>query len=1268
MKLKLLLFFMLLSMGFLKAQDTIRSLIISEVRMDWVTEPYVELTNMGNDTLDLSNFEIGKFGPWSQKWKPGSDAWRMLPAVKLAPGKSYVIAKIDDYHHKMWLKNPQDFTEWGFQPEMLKLADLKVYFSESNPQQPQSIDSVSPQKNFLDGIWDGWDCIYLRYHYTLQNGTKDSVVVDQVGGVFDEGSGSGSAHHHAAAGIADATWSRILVRKFSVKQGNLDFLKGSGTSLEESEWIPLPILGGNGAFDRAVLWTVGNHGDFHVASLESANSKVVVNWQDSSLTVPWGMRRDDSLMYQFKRVQGLGWWYDYSKESNDSIYCSIRTGDALTVYACGDKMEKVKFKINVLPATADDNLVIPLRPTKTSGAYCRVSNNASGVDTIFYFPYSTPTDTLTKYLELPPKAKMKYIFVDGLEKRANLKTGDKLEVTSESGKVKTYYIKTRNFWPNHDASLASITWPDIPLSLKNFKGWKQDTIPGFASKAYVYQVKIPYNVDGIPALVAKPVQLGSKVATTRAKNLVGSASDRTITFTVTAEDDTSKAVYTIELIKEKNPDNIQPWAGVEPFISEFLWKGRWGHTMIEIANPGSEPIDLSHYMITSGWFTDAAGGITSNTGTDNYNSRYMRYIPGRNWVNRAQWSVTPAFVSESPDPVVSPIVKAGDVFVMAVGSPGKGDAYNVIDQIDIDFNNNPWGDTIQNKFDVWNNNAIYFYKILNDSVVNGKKASNDPKDFQLIDVIGDNNHSGWKFGGRSTDQCSDFRRKPAIYKGNPYINDYTANQGSFGSNADNSEWLDRSGWYWDATPGSGGWWNNLYAGIGSHIMDEVTAYKSTVKSLVYKVSEGYSNKESIRGVVSGTTATAFLGNIIKADTIQHLKLRSVADGSIYAGNEVLMNGDSLIVVSKDSSNITKYILSVTAQGLSKNDTLTSTNYTISIAGTTGKVSGIKVGTDLKEVLDGLVVPAYASVTVIDTFGAYVPMKKLNFDTTYTNVKASEKVLIEVLAEDGVSKIVYHLQTNYSPSYAYVLSEVYSVDSLTIKFIPTGTTVNGLFANLTPAPGAKLKLFDKNGLERTFGYISLDDILQVTAADDTTTRLYYIEMLGVKRTYAYVTSTSYAVDQLGFTIDGKIKVSLTVGEFVAQLVPATGATIKILDKEGNVKSDTAKLAVGDVVQVTSSDGLLQVLYTFNVIGTSVPNVNYIADQLLVYPNPSNGIIHIAGLEKDYRICIYNLVGKLVQEKIAQQQEETISLNLPQGVYFVKVIAKNKQDISRKIILK
>ena len=65
MKLKLLLFSLLLSCGILSAQDTIRTLLITEARLDRADDNYVELTNMGAAAVNLSQFEFGRVGPWT---------------------------------------------------------------------------------------------------------------------------------------------------------------------------------------------------------------------------------------------------------------------------------------------------------------------------------------------------------------------------------------------------------------------------------------------------------------------------------------------------------------------------------------------------------------------------------------------------------------------------------------------------------------------------------------------------------------------------------------------------------------------------------------------------------------------------------------------------------------------------------------------------------------------------------------------------------------------------------------------------------------------------------------------------------------------------------------------------------------------------------------------------------------------------------------------------------------------------------------------------
>ncbi len=151
-----------------------------------------------------------------------------------------------------------------------------------------------------------------------------------------------------------------------------------------------------------------------------------------------------------------------------------------------------------------------------------------------------------------------------------------------------------------------------------------------------------------------------------------------------------------------------------------------------------------------------------------------------------------------------------------------------------------------------------------------------------------------------------------------------------------------------------GWPQNILqivSGIGTHNMDPVTIYRSTVSSFVYKVSLGYSDNEQIRGVVTDTTVNGFLANIIKADPGQALTVKAAANGNTLTGTDVVSNGDSLIVLSADSTNTSKYILEVTDGGLSHDAVLTSDAYTIGVDGSTGTVGGFDYGTTLKTVFE-----------------------------------------------------------------------------------------------------------------------------------------------------------------------------------------------------------------------------------------------------------------------------------------------------------------------------
>ncbi len=1272
MNYKFLLSFFLLFCGILNAQEPYRSLVISEARIDQRHQAYIEITNMGEETVNLSNFEIGRVAPWNgpvdvEHWT--LDDWFqvsnyvMLPDVDLPPNESFVVALVADWYPEMERINPYENNLQPNKKDIRELADFALHYEESSGH---PADSVTPGWRALD-YWAGY-CSYLRHHYT----DNDSAVIDQVGGVFDDENGTNYSQPYDVAGLINATSTSTLVRKSSITTGNLNFRDGRGTDLLDSEWIPIPHQGANPG-RRSAFWTVGNHGDYILDQNTLVSSTLDIEWDNAVINVPWGTQRDDSLVAKLDRKEGLAWHYHYAPSFEDSAYLAARTGDTLTIYICGETMQKKNFAIVVNEPGQDDNIVVPKRSLNEDGyygeesaglydAFCRVtddtiknSNNLTGIE------FAMRKDTLFKYLQKPSNARLEIDWVDDIE-RADLKNGDILKVYAENGDVKEYVIWMDSYLPSHEAQLASITWPDIPGFYRGIFGWKGDTIPNFGSANFEYSLTIPSDIDGIPAMVASPIDLNAKVTVKRAKNLFGSLEDRTLTFTVTAEDDTTSLDYEVTMEKQLADTNVQPYHA-EPFISEFIYKEQWHNGYVEICNPGNQVLDLSNYMFFQGYESDPSEVIS---GYGDWENRYRKYIPGYKWTSSEQeWVAQPYMVFS--DLNVNPLVQPGDVFVLGEVNDDEYMPWFASEACDIDFAHDPWGEeyTGASCAEEWGNATFLMFKILNDSVKQGLKPATDPNDFEVIATFGSGDGTKHAPQGETLGDNNSFERKPEYFLPKAGLPSE-----SWGNTPEESEWTMTNRSYFQDQ--GVGWPNDVLFiadGLGSHFFNQITIYKSKVTSTVYKVSKGYSHQEEIHGVITGTSVDDFKNNVIKADTGQVLTLKSTGDGSVLENTDILSNGDSLIVLSADSVNTTKYILNVTDEGLSDDAVLLSSTYTIEVDGNTGTISGFDYGTTLNTIIGGIELPTGASMQVIDDEGAYMPMKRLNFDTTYVNVLVNDQTFIEVLAEDGVTMITYAISPNAEPSDAIVFSSVYLVDqvNLLIDLVPYGTSVSALLNNLVPSRGATIKVVDKVGIQRTIGNIARDDKIVVTSQDSETINTYYLSLLGQDpNNLAYLLSQVYDVDQLTLTVYVPLGTSNpTAADLFTNLELAPGATVQLTDADGVNKADSELVAEDDLLKVTAGDGVNVTNYTVSF----VTNINELTDNINIFPNPSSGLVNVSGLSMNSSLHVYNIVGNKVMEKVVRQNQEIISLkNQTSGVYFI-VITNDNEIIGRyKLILK
>jgi hypothetical protein len=1293
MRLKILLFALLLTGGIYNTQagvanadqDTIKGLIITEAQMGNQPDGYFEITNMGAEAINLNVIEWGEIRPWGPPpWEPIPTRHFMLPDFVLEPGATFVLASAFDFNPEQFAKGvTKGYSEKVTKDDMWKLADMLIHVKEFNSIPGlDSIDANGGAEMFGD-ISNGRSCFFIRQHIN----ETDSVVLDQVGGVFDGPDGLNKGYPFDVAGVSGATANSYLIRKYSVKTGNLDFANARGVGEDDSEWIVIPKPRGSSPIPyRRAIWTIGNHGNYVLDENTLESTIADIDFAAKTITVPWGTRRGDDIMSLMKKKPGIAWTYIVSPVQEDSLAFAAKTGDQIEIIVCGDVATKAVFDITVAEPTEDANMVVPVidpdpmgfwRNSHENGeiSWPRVTRHESGIDTIWGLqggiPYATRTDSLLEQLEKPANATWEFEWVDGVA-HPDIKEGDKLKVTSANGTVKSYYIRVNPIIKNDDAILTSITWPDIPEFYEGLFGWIGDTIPGFGPTVYNYRVQVPLDVDGTPHLVATASSANAKIAVDRAANLNGTPEDRTVTFTVTAESDTTQNIYKVELNKEKDPRNIQPFKA-DPFISEYVFWEQWSNSFMEICNPGNQPLDLSNYMIVGSWSADPAGAIQSQMLPENWMDRYDKYIPGYKWVDEGTWQANPGIVTT--DLNINPIVMPGDVFTLGYISqdafakiPWMPDyVWPVPNQLDIQFNNyegnlanysNPWGEQLGwgSGIHKWNSSSMYLFKILNDSIKQGLKPANDPNDFELIDVFAMGDGTAWTVGGVAPNMLTNWSRKPEYYKGNPVP------AASFGTTPEDAEWTWTNQAYWQAHGAGWPFWTiNCSNDIGKHFFNTPTHYMSTVSSVIYKVSEGYSMKESIKGMVTGTTASDFLANIIKTNEKQTLTVKSTADGSELPGDAVLSMNDTLVVLSADSVNTTKYILEVSDGGLSSDALLTSSKYEITVDGSTGEISKFEYGTSLKTIVANINVPAGASLDIIDGAGAYVPLTRLNYDTTTVNVTVNDNIYLHVTAEDGVTKITYQLKPTAGDKDAFVTSDVYNViqKEVLIEFVPRGTNVQSFLNNLVVSSGATMQLVNKMGQPRLDGNVADDDKIIVTARDGVHTRVYYIAMLAEKyvpaNTYlAYILSRTYQVDQVNYVVNG-VSGDETIANFYSKITPATGATAVVIDKNGNEKT-SGDIDGTDKVQVTSADGKVVVIYTFgSLTATDIVEVHNIE----IYPNPTNGHLNISGVERGNRIQIFNSTGAAIRNIIVQSSTESVSIERePAGMYMIVISDSNK----------
>lgn len=1168
------------------ASVKIPPLIFTEI--NWVYHTtYVEITNVGNEVIDLSNFILGnainvaatKFDPATRYIGTMPKFYRQYVFQKgetLAPGKSLFFMRVSDLclsptqrdvtrHIEKNVQFGTHFTYVSDGPE------TKNYSYVNKPQfQAYAFDSVNVVNPHWELLHYNYPPLALMYRYERQVydpaldkmvPKKDSLIADQFG-LFDAGTNAGRfSAPSAIAGVPDANGGLyVLARKATVKMGNADWNISRGISADDSEWMVVPIPQGREPYTSAA-----NHGNYTVDLSPKNNYSI----SGSVISVPWNSLRGDRLIIDGLTLgKGLSWQFDRSVNQADSAYSRVREGDQITFYAFGNVLTAKDYTFNVKDATADLAIAFPkIGKSGTTGFYAQnawiaISDNNPVMDTISNIPYQTALDTLMKYVEIPPLATRSIIYVDGDNKRVEIKDGDLMRVVSQDKiKTKDYYIKVDKYAKSDNATLSAITFPDYSKDPDDyFWKWESlrlDTIPDFLPNKFNYTMMVSANRKTVPALIATAANRNARIVQTRAINLDGTLAQRTTTFKVIAESDTIVQTYSITFVAELDDEFVQPIIG-EPFISEVVRGAQNNDSYIEIFNPTSEPMDMSNYRfvaLNSGWTTETAaltGAFSVATAPINDDFRRI-VVPGRvadltKWANGERGFL-------KVDPAINTIVAPGDVFVMGHVNPTLPNEMKFIGQVDM----NVWepAATSTRKVDVGRANGYMLFKILNDSIKNGTKATNiSVKDFQLVDMFLrtqvelTTKLNAMVFAGSPVNNRAWYwLRKARVQKG------MLERAGGISEDIELADWIYKAQYSVNAPNLDT---RDTRLDLGKHYMEPITSQFSTVTSSVYKVTPGYKGNLIIRGLIPGTTVTDFLANLNKADKDQTLVVSYA--GKEKDGTALLGLGDILTVTAADKINTSNYSMKIGA--LNSDVSLQKVSGFNVNVNSDNTISGFGYNAKIADVLAGVVCNELSVITVVDSNNKLVPLNTIRYTQDLDldenaileqiETKVFDGLMFEVTAENGDKKL-YSIKPDSGD--LFITSNYFNVvegTSRYIKGIPDGLSAPYLLSYLYAPNNATIKLYNKSHYERVDGLVKIDDYVKVTSADGTQSVKYSLYIVG---------------EEVGAKIISSVKPELA------------GSSSKIYPNPATTILNIENAPVGSIIQVISISGSL--VYTKQV---------------------------------------------------------------------------------------
>ena len=85
----------------------------------------------------------------------------------------------------------------------------------------------------------------------------------------------------------------------------------------------------------------------------------------------------------------------------------------------------------------------------------------------------------------------------------------------------------------------------------------------------------------------------------------------------------------------------------------------------------------------------------------------------------------------------------------------------------------------------------------------------------------------------------------------------------------------------------------------------------------------------------------------------------------------------------------------------------------------------------------------------------------------------------------------------------------------------------------------------------------------------------------------------------------------------------------------------------------------------MVSTTTPNLSK-EETIQIFPNPTTGLVYWSPIHEETRICVYDLMGKIILEQ--EDKNSVVDLGkFPDGLYFITLFSPDGHRLTSKAVM-